>query len=61
MSNSKIATQIKAICKDIKCGDILHNDPPAPTTMHKNSNDNCNQNADYAVNVLHVLGMMKMH
>jgi len=53
-----IASQVKATCKDVNCGCILHSDPPAPTTMHENSNDNYNRNTDYAVNVLYVLGMM---
>jgi len=54
-----IASHVKASCKDPTCGHILHSDPPAPTTIHENNNDNYNQNADYAINVLHVLGMIR--
>jgi len=53
-----IASHVKAACLNVDCGYILHSDPPAPTTIHKKSNDNYNRNTDYAVNVLYILGMM---
>jgi len=53
-----IASHVKVTCMDRTCGYILHGNPPAATTVHEKNNDNYNGNADYAINVLYVLGMI---
>jgi len=53
-----IASHVKAACLNVECGYVLHSNLPAPMTMHEKSKDNYNRTTDYAVNVLHVLGMM---
>jgi len=35
-----LVANVKAICKDQRCGYIHHNQPPAPTTVHDPNNEN---------------------